>query len=141
MDLAYTQYSPLYQKYEALFPQRKEAQQENNEDPSNGQQPPRPAMWTIVEKCMEQGTLDDLRNGTLGDEDLVLQFTKMKPFKRQLQLPIRSIPSIKPSRLSRKLNYNYDLEAAVDGQKADEMDEDSDGGFFEEARGVRIDKP
>ena len=141
VDLAYTQYSPLYQKYEALFPQRKDAPENNNEDTLNEQQPPpRPAMWTIVEKCMEQGTLDELRNGTLSDEDLVLSFAKMKPFKHY-QLPIRSIPSIKPSRLSRKLNYNYDLETAVDGQKADEMDEDSDGGFFEEVGGVRIDKP
>ena len=143
VDFAYTQYSPLYEKYEALFPQRKEAQENNNEDTSNEQQqpPPRPAMWAIVEKCMEEGTLDDLRNGTLGDEDLVLQFTKKKPFKRQLPLPIRSIPAIKPSRLSRKLNYNYDLETAVDVQKADEMDEDSDGGFFEEVGGVKIDVP
>ena len=149
VDLAYTQYSPLYQKYEALFPQRKEAQLENNnEDTPNEQQPPpRPAMWALVEKCMEQGTLDDLRNGTLGDEDLVLSFAKMKSFKHH-QLAIRSmpstkqdIPSIKPSRFSRKLNYNYDLDAAVDGQKADEMDEDSDGGFFEEVGGVRIDMP
>ena len=149
VDFAYTQYSPLYQKYEAIFPQRNEAQQENNnEDTPNQQQPPlRPAMWALVEKCMEQGTLDDLRNGTLGGEDLVLSVAKMKPFKHH-QLAIRSmpptkqsIPSIKPSRLSRKLNYNYDLDAAVDGQKADEMDEDSDGGFFEEIGGVRIDMP
>ena len=42
---------------------------------------------------------------------------------------------------SRKLNHNYDLDAAADGQKADEMDEDSDGGFFEEVGGVRIDMP
>ena len=96
---------------------------------------------------MEQGTLDDLRNGTLVHEDIVLSFTKMKPFKHN-QLPIRSmpatkqsIPSVEPSRLSRKLNYSYDLEADVAGQKADEMDEDSDGGFFEEVGGVRIDMP
>ena len=135
MDLAYTQYSPLYQKYEGIFP-RKEAQ-ENNENSPNEGLPPRPAMWKIVEKCMEQGTLDALRNGTLGDEDLVLSFTKMRPFKRQL--PIRSIQSTKQSgRFSRKINYNH--EPVVAGQ-ADEMDEDSDGGFFEEAGGVKIDAP
>lgn len=150
VDLAYTQYSPLYQKYEALFPQRKEAQENNNEDTSNEQQPPpRPAMWTIVEKCMKNGTLDDLRNGTLGDEDVVLSFAKMKPFKRQIQLPIRSMPSTKqgiPStmqkgRIEATFNGIHDYEAAVDTQRADEMDEDSDGGFFEEVGGVRIDMP
>ena len=88
---------------------------------------------------MEQGTLDALRDGTLGDEDLVLSFRKMKPFKRQVQLPIRSIqPMIQKSRFSRKINYNH--EADVAGQP-DEMDEDSDGGFFEEAGGVKIDAP
>ena len=133
MDLAYTQYSPLYQKYVAIFPQEKA--QENNEDNSNEQPPPRPAMWKIVEKCLEQGTLDDLREGALGDEDLVLSFRKMKPFKRQLQLPIRSIQSVKPSRSSRRLNYDND---AVGPGKADEMDQDSDGGFFEETGGAKI---
>ena len=87
---------------------------------------------------MENGTLDDLRNGTLGDEDPILSFAKMKPFKHY-KLPIRSLPSVKPSRLSRKLNYKY--EADVAPRQADEMDEDSDGGFFEEVGGVRIDKP
>ena len=154
VDLAYTLYSPLYQKYEAIFPQRKEAQRENNEDTSNGQQPPpRPAMWAVVEKCMEHGTLDELRNGTLGDEDLVLSFAKMKPSRRQIQLPIRSVQSKEQSilpmmqkrrfkeKIKEKINYNHDLEAEVAAGQADEMDEDSDGGFFEEAGGVRIDKP
>ena len=85
---------------------------------------------------MEQGTLDDLRDGTLGDEDLVLSFRKTKPFKRRVQLPIRSIqPMIQKSQVSRKINYDHD--ADVPG-KADEMDQDSDGGFFEEAGGVKI---
>ena len=91
-------------------------------------------MWKIVEKCMEQGTLDDLRNGTLVDEDLVLSFRKMTPFKRTL--PKRSIQSmIQKGRI--KSTTNYDHDAVVAGQ-ADEMDEDSDGGFFEEAGGVKI---
>ena len=86
---------------------------------------------------MEEGTLDALRNGTLGDEDLVLSFKKMTPFKRQL--PIRSIQSTKHSgRFTSKINYNHE---AVVARQADEMDEDSDGGFFEEAGGVKIDAP
>ena len=134
MDLAYTQYSPLCQKYVAIFPQEKA--QENNEDNPNEQPPPRPAMWKVVEKCMEQGTLDDLRDGTLGDEDLVLSFRKMKPFKRQLQLPIRSIqPKVQKRHYSSKTNHDH--KADVAGQ-ADKMDDDSDGGFFEEAGGVKI---
>ena len=84
---------------------------------------------------MEQGTLEDLREGRLGDEDLVLSFRKMKPFKRQIQLPIRSIQSVKPSRSSRKMNYDHD---PVRAGQAEEMDQDSDGGFFEEAGGVKI---
>ena len=135
MDLAYAQYSPLYQKYEAIFPRK--GVQENNEDNADGQPPARPAMWKVVERCMEQGTLDALRNGTLGDEDLVLSFTKMRPFKRQL--PIRSIQSKNQSdRFTKKISPNH--QAVVAGQ-ADEMDEDSDGDFFEEAGGVKIDAP
>ena len=134
MDLAYTQYSPLYQKYVAIFPQAKA--QENNEDNTNEQPPPRPAMWKIVEKCMEQGTLEDLRDGKLGDEDLVLSFRKMKPFKRQLQLPIRIIQSTtQKGRVKSKINHDH--KADVAGQ-ANEMDHDSDGGFFEEPVGVKI---
>ena len=88
---------------------------------------------------MEQGTLDALRDGTLADEDLILSFTKMRPFKRQL--PIRSIQSKTQSgRFTSKINYNYNHEPVVAG-RADEMDEDSDGGFFEEAGGVKIDAP
>ena len=102
---------------------------------------------------MEHGTLDELRNGTLGDEDLVLSFAKMKPSRRQIQLPIRSVQSKEQSilpmmqkrrfkeKIKEKINYNHDLEAEVAAGQADEMDEDSDGGFFEEAGGVRIDKP
>ncbi len=86
---------------------------------------------------MEEGTLDALRDGTLGDEDLVLSFKRMTPFKRQL--PIRSIqPMNQSGRFPRRINYNHD--AVVAGQ-AGEMDEDSDGGFFEEAGGVKIDAP
>ena len=86
---------------------------------------------------MEQGTLDALRNGTLGDEDLVLSFTKTRPFKRQL--PIRSIQSKNQSgRFAKRINYNHE---PVVARQADEMDEDTDGGFFEEAGGVKIDAP
>ena len=89
---------------------------------------------------MEQGTLDALRDGTLGDEDLVLSFTKMRPFKRQVQLPIRSFQTKNQSgRFTNKTNPPTH-QAVVAGQ-ADEMDEDSDGGFFEEAGGVKIDAP
>ena len=86
---------------------------------------------------MEQGTLDALRDGTLGDEDLVLSFRKMTPFKRKL--PIRSIQSKKQSdRFTNKINPNHE---PVVARQTDEMDEDSDGGFFEEAGGVKIDAP
>ena len=85
---------------------------------------------------MEQGTLDELRDGKLGDEDLVLSFRKMKPFKRQFQLPIRSIqPIIQKRQYKSKINNDHD---AVGAGQANEMDQDSDGGFFEEAGGVKI---
>ena len=85
---------------------------------------------------MEQGILDNLRDGTLGDGDLVLSFRKMKPFKRQLQLPIRSIQPINQKRHSKSKRTND--HGAVRSGKAEDMDEDSDGGFFEEAGGVKI---
>lgn len=56
VDLNYTQYSPLSEPYISLYPPKTT----NIEDDGNAK--PKPAMWFEVEKCMEEGTLQRLRN-------------------------------------------------------------------------------
>jgi hypothetical protein len=52
VDLSYTQYYPLSYVYVSLYP--------NNNPP--GVERPKPPMWAEVERCMEDGSLDRLRN-------------------------------------------------------------------------------
>lgn len=56
VDLHYTQYSPLNEVYVGIY--HKDASAEEHNDASK-----RPEMWYEVEKRMEQGGLDELRNG------------------------------------------------------------------------------
>lgn len=59
VDLNYTQYCPLIEPYVSLYPQK--SSKADGEDES-GAPAPKPPMWAEVEKCMEEGTLDQLRN-------------------------------------------------------------------------------
>ncbi|KAL9039910.1 MAG: hypothetical protein Q9214_004688 [Letrouitia sp. 1 TL-2023] len=64
VDLNYTLFYPLNEKYVGLFPRN-----ENNvTDPGNSgntHQHPKPAMWKIVENCMFSGQLEALREGSM----------------------------------------------------------------------------
>ncbi|RDW83413.1 hypothetical protein BP5796_04904 [Coleophoma crateriformis] len=56
VDLNYTQYSPLSEPYISLYPPKTADAEED------GSAKPKPTIWFEVEKCMEEGTLQRLRN-------------------------------------------------------------------------------
>jgi len=60
VDLNYTQYCPLSEVYVSLYPQKsaEKIAEGSNEEGSR----PKPPLWAEVEKAMEEGTLDRLRN-------------------------------------------------------------------------------
>ncbi|KAL3492603.1 hypothetical protein BJX62DRAFT_104197 [Aspergillus germanicus] len=79
VNLNYTIYYPLTEKYISIYAEKKQKKKGNeqdvDEDQSAGKQDEanadgpgaaeRAAMWRVVEKCMEEGTLDLLREGKL----------------------------------------------------------------------------
>lgn len=68
VNLNYTIYYPLTEKYISLYPNGKpdatdpESELQKQEATSNDAKPP---LWSVVEKCMEEKTLDLLREGKL----------------------------------------------------------------------------
>ena len=102
VDVTYTIYFPLTEKYVSLYPRKDET------DPSRGygtSVEKKPAVWKVVKQCMAEGTLDALRDGAL-----IPSLNGMK------ELEIKKKAAIPKGRV-------------VSRAKAD--DEDSDGGFFE----------
>ena len=69
VDLQYCLHFPFTKEYEKLFHDGKR---------NDGQRKPRPPMWNIVEQCMKDGTLDDLRSGAL-DTYLVEKGIRLRP--------------------------------------------------------------
>jgi len=64
VDLNYTQYYPLSQRYISLYPQKDIARNEkSSQDEHIDDTTKKPPMWGEVEKRMVDGTLDQLRNG------------------------------------------------------------------------------
>jgi hypothetical protein len=72
VNVNYTIYYPLTEKYIALYPKSKSSDKDGAD---SGAEPEpeqktvgddaKPPMWAIIEKCMEEGTLDQLREGKL----------------------------------------------------------------------------
>ncbi|KAJ5386776.1 hypothetical protein N7509_009317 [Penicillium cosmopolitanum] len=75
VNLNYTIYYPLTEKYISLYPKSKgktsddagaesgsESDSKNKKDLPEGE---KPALWSVVEKCMKEKTLDSLREGKL----------------------------------------------------------------------------
>lgn len=75
VNLNYTIYYPLTEKYIAVYPKSKETptgekdveaeSESDSQDHKKQTNDSKPALWPIVEKCMEDGTLDLLREGKL----------------------------------------------------------------------------
>lgn len=110
VDLNYTLYHPLLEKYVGIFPRQ--------DAPKTRQD--KPAIWTVVEACMANGTLQALRDGKL-------QTTATA-------MPLRPQPAAPGTwhRKSGKQNQKASVTGTSANLAANEQDEGSDGGFFEE---------
>lgn len=70
VDLNYTLYHPLDEKYHSLYPPKVGDAAEDDGRISTERlkvrKASRPAIWAVVEQCMRAGTLISLRDGKLG---------------------------------------------------------------------------
>ncbi|KAJ9202520.1 hypothetical protein DTO164E3_2960 [Paecilomyces variotii] len=160
VNLNYTIYSPLTEKYISLYPDKKkknkdrdsgndansdsDSQKGDKRSRSESQQPQeytiqtndsgeKPPLWYVVEKCMADGTLDLLREGKLN----IGADGKESSTVTELAGANRSVTTQKPSKEEKQKKEKSKTEKIrVDSRKTSqrggESDEDSDGGFFEE---------
>lgn len=135
VNLNYTIYYPLAEKYIALYAtqQKKKKTGESADDgdsktvykPVHATAAEKPPMWHVVERCMKEGTLDRLREGKLGDSSAKVENEGRKEKDAKTK--------------------NKQKEGGASGKSSDkagsrrrdvpvvpeEHDEESDGGFFE----------
>jgi rRNA-processing protein Efg1 len=148
VDLNYTQYCPLSEVYVSLYPPKTSAADEPDFS-EEVEMKPKPPIWSEVEKCMEDGTLNRLRNRISVAPAQVSKFMERKAVKAKPQ-PVsvdmtgmnrrerRSQRGGKDSRTKNKSmafakNEAFGASQNVIGNKnAGQTDDDSDGGFFEE---------
>ncbi|KAJ5232249.1 hypothetical protein N7468_005205 [Penicillium chermesinum] len=151
VNLNYTIYCPLPEKYISLYPKRDAKTDTKTDgdasDPKPESEGPKPPLWSVVEKCMEEGTLDDLREGRMNIS------ADGKPIPvREKPLPVANKQKSKKEdadgKKSRKDLHAHknapakrDKQARKDyGRERDRLqdvavepaEDDSDGGFFEE---------
>ena len=127
VDVNYTIYYPLTEKYVSLFPLEKRASDQNgSQSPETGNDISiegnrmRPPMWAVIERCMEEGTLDQLREGKLSTQYSVhLKTTSVK-----------SLDNLQKTKKSPSSNPKSNT-TANDHVVTAEHGDDSDGGFFE----------
>lgn len=157
VDLNYTQYHPLSETYISLYPPK--GSKEDAEDKADKAKPP---MWKEVEKCMEEGTLDRLRNRK---PDITISTTKPVKLPERKSIKHKPVPKpkleeqapsidttgmnrrqrraqrgVKDSRatkIAKNKSTGFSKNqafGAVEGARADEAQDGnvSDGGFFEE---------
>ena len=130
VNLNYTMYFPLNKKYQSLYPRTTEQDPENlnsiggtGKRKIGGQRPP---LWSLVEKAMVDGTLEELREGKLRTS-LTTARTKSEP--KSMTEEVKT-----PNNVSKKSKEDkIKLARRVDSDdEHDEQDGLSDGGFFEE---------
>lgn len=148
VDLNYTQYSPLSEPYIGIYQQKKS---EDEEEASNIGAP-RPPMWTEVEKCMEEGTLNKLRNRAAVITSIPTRPLEVRPAKPKAELASDTAGLNRRERRSHMRGENtrsnnksksvgFEKNKAFGALHAgpsysknvrnDEEGDDSDGGFFE----------
>lgn len=149
VDLNYTQFCPLSERYVSLYPQQKKTDIEGGEDAMDTEPPAKPPMWAEVEQCMENGTLVRLRNRdtTQPRTSKTLELRPAKPKPKAVLPPSDTSGMNRRERRSqhrvqeggKKKNKSVGFEKnevfgasesviRVDANDADE----SDGGFFED---------
>ncbi|MCJ1401189.1 18S rRNA maturation protein [Xylographa trunciseda] len=130
VDLNYTLYYPLAEKYQSLYP-RKETQEFQDDEERNEvserkqprQQGEKPPLWFLIERAMAEGTLEALRDGK---RDMVVSINP-KP-----QASIRS-KTAKGTETRKTIDINRGGGVTLEGETvSDNKDDMSDGGFFDE---------
>lgn len=114
IDLHYTIYHPLTEKYRSLYPRRGDPPPPP--PPSAGARTAvreKPPMWMVVERCAAEGTLEALREGKLTPPPLASEEEEKKP---------------REGKHARRAGAS----ARGVSHKEEEEEEKSDGGFFEE---------
>ncbi|KAJ5574359.1 uncharacterized protein N7459_008786 [Penicillium hispanicum] len=161
VNLNYTIYYPLTEKYLSLYPKSKgkasdNAGAESESEPESKEKmkqadEPKPALWSVVEKCMEEGNLDLLREGKLkiGADGKQLLASSEKPSaktdakkpKEENKEPTHFPKKEKHTSRDSKSNAKREKQARRDyGKERDRLQDipaapdanDSDGGFFDE---------
>ena len=129
VDLNYTLYSPLAEKYISLYKQKDDAgngdvTMSNDSMISQGSEAllVRPPMWVTVEKCMAEGTLWALRDGNLSRATDLKANTDGS--SRQKKDSSRRIEKSKSRKAGEKESIRDRLKETQDAL--------SDDGFFEE---------
>lgn len=146
INVNYTVYYPLSEKYISLYPQDKNKNkktsttEDEDEDGSDSDDElpqksgttknEKPPLWSIVEKCTANGTLDKLRNGKLN-----IGFDgKPKPKAAAVETSSSSSQKTREKATSQSAKRS-DSKAASKAQKykheEEDNDDDSDRGFFE----------
>ena len=147
VDLNYTQYCPLSEPYVSLYPQKSSSADELDQS-KEAISKPKPPMWSEVEKCMEDGTLNRLRNRVSVGPAQVSKPSARKQIKAKPEpAPVdmagmnrRERRSQRGSRDSRTKNKSmafakneaFGASQHAMGEENADQDDDSEGGFFEE---------
>ncbi|UJO12777.1 rRNA-processing protein efg1 [Fulvia fulva] len=129
IDVNYAHYAPLEWEYVSLFPTRRKKEGEEEEDKGvAGKEVEKQgdsAMWERVRRCMDEGTLGDLREGRLdgkGDDDEGEKVgTKLKSVKK----------AAKTQRKDDRSAMGKKVQVEEEQQNDDESGDESGGGFFE----------
>lgn len=150
VDLNYTQYHPLSETYISLYPPSSTIDEEGDAPKKEKEKErPKPAMWAEVEKAMEEGTLNRLRNRMPNAPIKISKPVESRPVKaakpRPEPAPIdttglnrrqrRKLLGIQDSRGKNKptLSSKKHDSGAGQGDNGDaDQDDTSDGGFFED---------
>ncbi|PKY06530.1 hypothetical protein P168DRAFT_325388 [Aspergillus campestris IBT 28561] len=137
VNLNYTIYYPLAEKYIALYAtQQKKKKSADDDDTSKTVYKPvhataaeKPPMWHVVEKCMKEGTLDRLREGKLGADGSSARVEKEGRKEKETKArKEKSGGGASGKAADRAGSRRRDVPVPV---VPEEQDEESDGGFFE----------
>ncbi|RDL40612.1 Uncharacterized protein BP5553_00591 [Venustampulla echinocandica] len=145
VDLNYTQYCPLSEPYCGLYPHKK-ATADEEEAPKVAENPPKPPLWAEVEKRMEEGTLDELRNRVTKQfmsRPLEMRPSRPKPDptstpdmsglnRRERRGQLRAQEGGTKKNKSIGFEKNAIFGASESHQRDDTEGEESEGGFFED---------
>ncbi len=147
VDLNYALYHPLSEVYIGLYP-RQDPKDEDNRS-KEAEPKAKPPMWAEVEKCMEKGTLDRLRNRAPELPPSVSRPLQKRPAKAKPPPPEidmtgmnrrerRSQRGVKDTKTKKNKSMAFAKNEAFGAEESARKEEiqaeagdDSDGGFFE----------